>query len=97
MFLFFYAIKLIGDKIFKTESLGGGDIKLAMFFGFMVGLRLGIISIIIGSLLAFPVAIYYSFTNGKKEIPFGPFLITGLMIVFIFMEQIDSFIDVLFK
>ncbi len=97
MFLLFYAIKLIGDKIFKTESLGGGDVKLSMFFGFVVGLRLGIISIIVGSLLAFPVAIYYSFTNGKKEIPFGPFLITGLLIVFIFMEQINSFINVLFK
>ena len=97
IFLFFYAIKLVGDKMFKTESLGGGDIKLSMFFGFAVGLRLGIIAIIIGSLLAFPVAIYYSITNEKKEIPFGPFLATGLLIVFVFMEQINSFINILFK
>lgn len=96
LFLFLLLIKIIGDKIFKTDSLGGGDVKLLSLFGFTLGIRLGIISLIIGALLAFPYAIYSSITNDQKEIPFGPFLISGLLLTFIYMDYIKLFFNILF-
>lgn len=96
IFIFMMIIKFIGDKIFKEESLGGGDVKLAVFFGFLLGLRLSIISLILGSFLAFPYAIYSVLTNKNREIPFGPFLITGLYLVFVFMDTINQFIKIIF-
>ncbi len=96
IFIFMYIIRLIGNKLFNQESIGGGDIKLSMFFGFTLGVRLSIISLIIGSFLAFPYAVYYSISNTNKEIPFGPFLITGLFIVFVFMEPIRNILFILF-
>ena len=33
LFIFMYLIKLLGDKMFKRESLGGGDIKLCFIIG----------------------------------------------------------------
>ena len=96
IFLFMLLIRWIGNKVFKQDSIGGGDIKLAMFFGFVLGVRLSIISLIIGSFLAFPVAVYYSLAKINKEIPFGPFLITGLYLVFVFMEPIKSFLAIIF-
>lgn len=96
LLVFMMIIKYIGDKIFKQESLGGGDIKLAVFFGFVLGIRLAIISLILGSFLAFPYAIYSSLSSKQREIPFGPFLISGLFLVFVFMEQINSFIAIIF-
>ncbi len=97
IFLFMIIIRALGNKIFKQDSIGGGDIKLAMFFGFVLGVRLSIISLVIGSFLAFPVAVYYTLSKINKEIPFGPFLITGLYLVFIFMEPIKSFLTIIFK
>lgn len=96
IFLFMMMIKWIGDKLFKQESIGGGDIKLSIFFGFLLGIRLSIVSLIIGSFLAFPCAVYYSLTNKKREIPFGPFLITGLYLTFLFMEPIRNFLLIVF-
>lgn len=94
MFMFMMIIKVIGDKVFKQESLGGGDIKLAMFFGFVFGVRLSFVSLVLGSFLAFPYAIYCSLAKNDREIPFGPFLITALLVVFIYMEPIKNFLNI---
>lgn len=95
LFLFMFIIKFIGDKVFKRESLGGGDIKLATFFGFTLGIRLSFMSIVLGSFLAFPYALYYVMKNKEKEIPFGPFLITGMLIIFLLQSLINNFIDLI--
>lgn len=95
LFLFMYIIKFIGDKIFKRESLGGGDIKLAVFFGFSLGIRLSFMSLVLGSFLAFPYALYYVIKNREKEIPFGPFLMTGMLIIFMLQSLITDFINIL--
>lgn len=97
IFFFMFLVKLVGNVLFKREALGDGDIKLSMLFGFAFGIRLAIVSLIIGSFLAFPVAIYYSLVGKDKEIPFGPYLVTGLFIVFVFMEPIRHFLEIIFK
>ena len=97
IFLFMYSIRYFANMIFKRDSLGGGDIKLSTFFGVLVAIRLSVVSLCLGSFLAFPYALYYSILDKKKEIPFGPFLILGLFVVFVFMEPINTFIAIIFK
>ena len=97
IFIFMLVVRFIGTKFFKQEAIGGGDIKLAMFFGFVLGLRLSIVSLILGSFLAFPYAIYCSLRGKEREIPFGPFLIMGLDITFLFMTYINNFLSIIFK
>jgi len=96
LFLFMMIVRFIGDRIFQDESLGGGDIKLAAFFGFLLGVRLSIVSLILGSFLAFPYAIYCSLHDKQKEIPFGPFLVSGMYFVFLFMDVINRFLSIIF-
>lgn len=93
LFTFMLIIKFIGDKVFKRESLGGGDIKLALFFGFTLGIRLSFMSLVLGSFLAFPYALYYVIKNKEKEIPFGPFLMIGMLIIFLLQSLITDFIN----
>lgn len=83
MFSIMFLIKIIGDKVFKKESLGGGDIKLI----FIIGLSLGnifesFISLFISSILALISSLIIC-KNKKDIIPFGPFLIIGNIIVYI--------------
>jgi leader peptidase (prepilin peptidase)/N-methyltransferase len=96
IFIFMISIRFIANMIFRRDSLGGGDIKLVTFFGFVVAIRLSIVSLCLGALLAFPYAIYYALLDKQKEIPFGPFLILGLYTVFLFMEPINTFIAIIF-
>ena len=96
IFIFMYLIKLLGDILFKRESLGGGDIKLGLFIGLVSGLKLGLASIILASIIALPYAMYYVTKKKEKEVPFGPFLILGTLLCFIFSDPIGSLINYLF-
>lgn len=96
LFSFMLLVKLCGDKIFKRESLGGGDIKLAFFIGCTLNIQLALVSLVLSSFLALPYASYYVFKKQEKEIPFGPFLITGVFITFVFQKAIIAFLELLF-
>ena len=78
-----YGIKVIGDKMFKKESMGGGDIKLMFLFGIVIGYPLSICDIFLATFIAFPVAIYLLFSRKDSLIPFGPFLSIGALLILI--------------
>ncbi len=92
LFLVMLGIGIIGKKIFKREALGGGDIKLAGIIGIILGLKLGLVAIILSSLLALPYAIGAILLNRDSEVPFGPFLIASMAIVFIFIDKFSNLI-----
>lgn len=93
MFIFMMLIKLFGDKAFKRESLGGGDIKLVTVFGFIFAIRLSLASLVLAAFLAFPYAIYVSLGKKEREVPFGPFLIVACLLVFVYMEPIKEIMN----
>ena len=82
LFAIMYLIMLVGNKMFKRESLGGGDIKLMFIFGMILGPLLGIVSIFIGSCLALPISLIITIRKKKNIIPFGPFLLISLTLLY---------------
>ena len=92
-----YLLRLFGYLAFKQEALGGGDIKLSFVAGMLVGFKLGIIYIVLASFLAFPYALYITFKNKDNMLPFGPFLISSLLIVFLNMNTINQVLKILFR
>ena len=93
IFLVMYLIKIIGDKIFKRESLGGGDIKLSFVIGLTLGFRLSLISLILSSFLALPYSVASLKLQKNNEVPFGPFLVSSLFIVFLFYDKFINIIN----
>ena len=96
LFLIMLLIAFIGKKIFKRDALGGGDIKLAGVMGIILGFPLGLVSIIFSSLLALPYALGAIMLNKDSEVPFGPFLIASMSIVFVFIDKFSNLIAFLF-
>lgn len=90
IFLFgvMYFVMFLGDVIFKKESLGGGDVKMMFTFGLVLGPVIGLFSIFVSSFIALPVSILILSLNKDNLIPFGPFLLISLLLLF-FM-QIDT-------
>ena len=87
--LIFFIIVLL---IKPTMILGGGDIKLAFVIGYALGFRLSLIAIILSSFLALPYSVASLKLQKNNEVPFGPFLVSSLFIVFLFQ---DKFINIL--
>ena len=81
-FLLMYGIKLFGDRLFKKESMGGGDIKLMFVIGMALDFPLAIISIFVASIIALPIAIILMKMKSTHEIPFGPFLSLATLLLF---------------
>lgn len=82
MFIFMYSIMLVGNKIFKKESLGGGDVKLLGTLGTAFTPMLSFISLSLGAFLALLPALYLSIKTNDNIIPFGPFIIGAFLIIF---------------
>lgn len=96
-FLAMYAIKWIGDKAFKKESLGGGDIKLMFLFGMVLGLPMSICTIFLATFIAFPVALIILFSDKENIIPFGPFLSMAAILIMVSKIQLTDLLELIIK
>lgn len=90
-----YLLKLGGDFLFKKESLGGGDIKLMLIIGFMIGWDMSIITIFLSAFLALPISIVVLKSKENHEIPYGPFLALACLILYFTHCNIDMIINLL--
>ena len=90
-----FLIKLFGDFIFKTESMGGGDIKLLFFLGFILGWPQALLSIFLGSIIGFPISLIVLKIKNTNIIPFGPFLALGAIIILLTQFNIEILLNAL--
>ena len=98
LFGFMYGIMLLGNILFKKESLGGGDIKLMFVIGLLINPLLGLVVIFIASMLALPISLIILMLKKEKLVPFGPYLLISFMFIYftrlnlpIIIEFIKSF------
>ena len=92
-----YLLQIFGYIAFKQEALGGGDIKLSFVAGMLLGIKFGIVYIVLASFLAFPYALYITFKNKDHMLPFGPFLVASLLIVFLNLNTLENVLSILFR
>ena len=82
LFFFMYCLMMLGNALFKKESLGGGDVKLFFVLGLVIDPFLGLVTIFLASLIALPVSLYLLYKNKEHMIPFGPFILIAFLIIF---------------
>ena len=90
-----FLIKLFGDFIFKTESMGGGDIKLLFFLGFILGWPQALLSIFLGSIIGLPISLIVLKIKNTNIIPFGPLLALGAIIILLTQFNIERLLNAL--
>jgi leader peptidase (prepilin peptidase)/N-methyltransferase len=85
-FLFFLGAALVGNTLFGSGALGGGDVKLAAFVGLITGLPLVfealLLTILIGAALSL-ILLITRLRSLRDPIPYGPFLIIGAIVTLI--------------
>ena len=88
VFAAMYILMLLGNFMFKKESLGGGDIKLSFVSGLSLGTYLGLFYIVLGAFFAFPYALYVTIKKKESMLPFGPFLAISMLIIYFNLEKV---------
>lgn len=96
--LFFVMLLIfdIGKLIFKKETLGGGDIKLAFVMGLTLNFYLGLVAIVLSTFLALPYAIASLEIKKSNAFPYGPFLCGALFLVFFHYDKFINLLNFLF-
>lgn len=92
-FLGMYLIMLLGNLIFKRETLGGADVKLMLISGLVLHPVLGIFVIFIASAIALPISILIYITSHEHMIPFGPFLVASILLFYLLKIDVSTFIN----
>ena len=75
-----YAMGILGDFLFKKESMGGGDIKLLAMIGAFMGWQLAILTFFVAPLFGAVYGIVEKIRTDDNAIAYGPFLVLGALI-----------------
>lgn len=92
-----YIFKLIGDFVFKKESLGGGDIKLLFLIGLVLGFDMSIVTIFLASFIALPLSVVGLIKNNTNVLPFGPYLSLSSIIILLTKLDLNMILNFLSK
>ena len=90
-----FCIMKFGSFLFKKEAMGGADVKLMFTVGICVEPLLSLIVIIVASIVALPISLILLVREKEHAIPFGPFILIGLLIVFFTKLNSTSIIEFL--
>jgi leader peptidase (prepilin peptidase)/N-methyltransferase len=91
----FVGVAVLGRFLFKKESMGGGDVKLAAMLGAFLGvgriLLVFVLSAAIGLVISLVAMAVSEKIRRERIIPFGPFIALATLVVAFYGEAIVSF------
>lgn len=85
------AVGVLGSHFFKKDAMGGGDVKLTAAIGANIGAVYGLISFFLAAAIgafAGMALIVIARKQRLDEIPFGPMLVAGAVVMIFFGPQI---------
>ncbi len=87
-----YVTGMIGDFMFKKESMGGGDIKLLAGIGAFLGWKIAILVFFIAPLFGAVMGLIVKIKKKISIIPYGPFISLSTLVAVFWGEQIVNWI-----
>jgi len=87
-----YLAGLLGNIIFKKESMGGGDVKFLAMIGAFLGWKLTLSVFFIAPIFGALVGTIVKLKTKKDIIPYAPFLSLTTFIVIFFGDRMMEFI-----
>ena len=87
-----YLMGLLGDVIFKKESMGGGDVKLMAMVGAFMGWKLALLTFFLAPFFGAFYGIVEKIRTKDSTIAYGPFLVLGALLSLFYGDQIIEII-----
>ena len=90
-----YLVALLGDWLFKKESMGGGDIKMAAmlwaFLGWQKVLLIFLASAVIGLVVSIVIMSFSARLRQTRVVPFGPFIALAALVAIVWGDFLIAF------
>jgi len=83
---------LLGDIIFRKESMGGGDIKLMAMIGAFLGWKLAVVTFFLAPFFGMIYGIIEKIRTKDSAIAYGPFIVAGALLSLFYGDQILSWL-----
>lgn len=83
----------------KGRGMGFGDVKLAFVMGWIMGIKMGLLALYFGFIGGALIGIALLLLKQKKlksKIAFGPFLVAGIVVVFLFADPLNKLLQKLY-
>ncbi len=87
-----YLMGLLGDVIFKKESMGGGDVKLMAMVGAFMGWKLALLTFFLAPFFGAFYGIVEKVRTKDSAIAYGPFLVLGALLSLFYGNLIINWI-----
>jgi len=87
-----YLMGLLGDFLFKKESMGGGDVKLMAMIGAFLGWKMAILAFFIAPFFGAVYGVIEKIRVKDTAIAYGPFLVLGSLICLFWGDAIITWI-----
>ncbi len=86
-----WATRILGSLAFGREAMGLGDVHLMAAVGAILGWVCPILAFFIAPFFGLGWAIVRLITQGKREIPYGPFLALGTLVVMFLHDPLINY------
>src|SRR5580698_10589227 len=83
-----YLMGVIGDFVFKKETMGGGDVKLMGMVGAFMGWKMALLTFFLAPFFGAVFGIIEKIRTKDSTIAYGPFLITGALVSLFWGDKI---------
>lgn len=87
-----YVMGLIGDIIFRKESMGGGDVKLMAMIGAFLGWQTALLAFFLAPFFGGVIGIIEKIRTKDSTIAYGPFLVLGALLAMFWGEAIIQWV-----
>lgn len=87
-----YLMGVIGDFVFKKETMGGGDVKLMGMVGAFMGWKLALLTFFLAPFFGAVYGIVEKIRTKDSTIAYGPFLIMGALTSLFWGDKIIDFL-----
>lgn len=87
-----YLMGMVGDAIFKKESMGGGDVKLMAMVGAFMGWQLALLTFFLAPFLGVVYGVVEKIRTKDSAIAYGPFLVLGALASLFYGHRIIEWI-----
>jgi leader peptidase (prepilin peptidase) / N-methyltransferase len=83
-----YLMGMLGDVIFKKESMGGGDVKLMAMVGAFMGWKMALLTFFLAPFFGAIYGVAEKIRTKDSTIAYGPFLVLGALLSLFWGDEI---------
>jgi leader peptidase (prepilin peptidase) / N-methyltransferase len=88
----FFLVMWLGEKVFKKEAMGFGDVKFAAMLGAFIGWKYLLLVFVLASFIGSVVGVTLILISRRRDkstyVPFGPFLVVAALTTIYFGDEI---------